>query len=218
MLVLWKGNKKMTGKKYYYVYKITDKKRNKFYIGSRSSKIPPEQDLGKIYFSSSENKKFIKEQIEKSDQFIYEVIKIFPDYEQASDYEIELLKQENATSDKNYYNRKISKSKFIKPESNVTKNTVKYLGNLIGIARKERGYTQQELAERTGISRMTVVRIESGSTKVAIGTVFEVCFLLGIPLLGCDEKYINNLTRMLSYMNKFIPERISNKFVVDDDF
>lgn len=121
-------------------------------------------------------------------------------------------------SDKNYYNNKIVKRKFIKPELNITKNTVKYLGNLIRIARKEHGYTQQELAERMGISRMTVVRIESGATEVSIGSVFEACFLLGIPLLGCDEKHINNLTRMLSYMNRFIPERITNKFIMDDDF
>jgi len=121
-------------------------------------------------------------------------------------------------SDKKYYNNKIVKRKFMKPELTITKNTVKYLGNLISIARKERGYTQQELAERMGVSCMTVVRIESGGTKVAIGSVFEACFLLGIPLLGCDEKHVNNLARMLSYMNRFIPDRPTNKFVMNDDF
>ena len=76
---------------YHYVYKITDKKRNKCYIGSRSSEIKPEQDLGHVYFSSSTNKKFIQEQQEIPDQFIYQVIETFPTSEQALEYETELI-------------------------------------------------------------------------------------------------------------------------------
>ncbi len=103
--------------------------------------------------------------------------------------------------------------------SRVTKNTVSYLGNLIRLARRERGFSQEELAERMGSTRMTINRIENGNTQVAIGTVFEACFIVGIPLLGCDEKHVNNLSRMLSYMNKLLPDNIPAKnIIINDDF
>ena len=38
---------------YHYVYRITNKILNKHYYGKRSSKLSPELDLGKKYFSSS---------------------------------------------------------------------------------------------------------------------------------------------------------------------
>ena len=202
---------------YYYVYKITDKKRNMYYIGSRTSQTKPEKDLGHIYFSSSTNKKFIEEQKENPDNFIYEIVETFPDTEQALEYEKELIQQTNALNDTNYYNGR-SRIDFTSIDSRVTKNTVSYLGNLIKLARKERGISQQELADRIGASRMKINRIESGNTQVSIGSVFEACFVLGIPLMGCDKDHVNNLSRMLSYMNKLLPENLPNKNVVYDDF
>jgi len=202
---------------YYYVYKITDKKRKKYYIGSRSSEIKPEQDLGHIYFSSSGNKKFITEQRKNPTQFNYEIIKTFSNKLQALKYEKELIQQKNALNNKNYYNGR-TRLKFVEINSNVTKNTVSYLGNLISLARKERGFSQEELSKRLNVSRSKIQRIESGNTKVSIGSVFEACYILGIPLFGGDKEHITNLSGMLSYMNKLIPERIPNKIIIDDDF
>jgi len=103
--------------------------------------------------------------------------------------------------------------------SRATKSTISYLGNLIILARKERGFSQAELAERLNVSRSLIQKIESGNTKVSIGSVFEACFVLGIPLMGCDKEQIDNLSRMLSYMNKLIPDNIPNKnIIVKDDF
>lgn len=203
---------------YYYVYKITDKKRKKYYIGARKSKTKPEQDLGHIYFSSSANKKFIEEQRKTPNQFTYEIIETFSNMEQALKYEKELIEQKNALNDKNYYNGR-TRLKFAVVNSRATKSTVSYLGNLIRLARKEHGFSQQELAERLNISRSSIQRIESGYTKTSIGIVFEACFVLGIPLMGCDKEHVNNLSRMLSYLNKLIPSGIQNKnIIVDDNF
>jgi len=103
--------------------------------------------------------------------------------------------------------------------SRATKSTVSYLGNLIKLARKERGFSQQELAERLNVSRSLIQRIELGNTKVSIGSVFEACFVLGIPLMGCDKEHIDNLSRMLSYLNKLVPDSIPNKNIAfNDDF
>jgi len=202
----------------YYVYKITDRKRKKYYIGSRSSKIKPEKDLGHIYFSSSCNKKFIEEQRKTSSQFTYEIVKTFPTMKQAEKYERKLIKQNDALNDPNCYNGR-NRLKVNSPDSRATKNTVSYLGSLIKLARKEHGISQEELAERINTSRSSIQRIESGNTTTSIGSVFEACFVLGIPLMGCDEKHINNLARMLSYMNRLIPSGIPNKnIIVNDDF
>jgi len=202
---------------YYYVYKITDMKRKKYYIGSRTSEIPPDQDLGHIYFSSSTNKNFIEEQRTTPNQFTYEVIETFPTLRQALDYETDLIQQTNALNDENYYNGR-TKLKFVSVNSRATKSTVLYLGELIRLARKERGFSQQELADRLGTSRMKINRIEAGNPKVSIGSVFEACFVLGIPLMGGDEKHIHNLSMLLSYMNKLIPDNIPSKNILFDDF
>ncbi len=202
---------------YCYVYKITDKKRNTYYIGSRQSSLPPNQDLGHIYFSSSCNRKFIKEQQEDPSQFEYEIIETFSDREEAYEYEKELIRQtkndENCSNGRNVLG-------FETVDSRATKNTVSYLGKLIKLARKERGISEKELGEKINAGRSTIQRIETGNTKVCIGSVFEACFVLGIPLMGCDKKHVNNLSRMLSYMHKIIPisgiQNISQN--VNDDF
>jgi ribosome-binding protein aMBF1 (putative translation factor) len=206
----------MVNIKYYYVYKITDKKRKKYYIGSRTSEIPPDQDLGHVYFSSSTNRKFITEQRKTPNQFIYEIIKTFSDIEQALKYETELIQQKNALNDKNYYNGR-TRLNFAATNSRATKSTVSYLGNLIKLARKERGFSQHELAERINVSRSSIQRVELGNTKAHIGVVFEACFVLGIPLMGCDKEHVNNLSRMLSYMNRLIPGDIQNKNIDFND-
>ena len=200
---------------YHYVYRITDKKREMYYIGSRSSDLKPEDDLGSVYFSSSSNNQFLKDQKNDPSRFIYEIIKEFPNENQAVDYERRLIEHTNARNDPDYYNGRMRLG-FSSIDSRATKSTVSYLGNLIKLARKERGMSQEELAERLNIGRSTVNRIEAGNTKVSIGTVFEACFLVGIPLFGCDEKHIHNLSTMMIYMHKLIPERIANKIVVDD--
>lgn len=47
----------------HYVYRITNIKLNKHYYGTRTSKNKtPEEDIGYIYFSSSSDKEFLKDQ------------------------------------------------------------------------------------------------------------------------------------------------------------
>jgi len=117
-----------------------------------------------------------------------------------------------------YQYQKGEKRKIKMNDSRATKSTLSYLGNLIKLARKERGISQEELGKRIGNSRSSIQRIEAGNPECAIGSVFEACFVLGIPLMGCDKEHINNLSRMLSYMNKLLPEGIPNKNIVFDDF
>jgi transcriptional regulator with XRE-family HTH domain len=53
-------------------------------------------------------------------------------------------------------------------------------GENIRLARKRRHWTTENLAERAGISRGTLVSIEKGSSSVSIGHYAAVLFALGL--------------------------------------
>jgi hypothetical protein len=76
--------------KYNYVYQITNKETGRMYIGTRSSKDKPKDDLGTKYFSSSSDKDFILEQKEKPDLFEYKILHTFDTRLEALEYEIYL--------------------------------------------------------------------------------------------------------------------------------
>jgi transcriptional regulator with XRE-family HTH domain len=50
-------------------------------------------------------------------------------------------------------------------------------------ARKAAGWSQQTLAERAGLSRMTVQRIESGQIDPRLSTLLEMARALGLELM-----------------------------------
>ena len=54
------------------------------------------------------------------------------------------------------------------------------LGENIKLARKRRGYTQVLIAERTGLSRLTIRKIERGDPGVSIGHYLAVVSVLGL--------------------------------------
>ncbi len=54
------------------------------------------------------------------------------------------------------------------------------LGENIKLACKRRGYSQSLIAERTGLSRNTVRKIEQGDSKVSIGHYVAVLGVLGM--------------------------------------
>ena len=54
------------------------------------------------------------------------------------------------------------------------------LGEKILNMRKARGWSQEELADRTGVSRQAVSRWESGSAKPDADKIIAICDLFGI--------------------------------------
>lgn len=78
--------------------------------------------------------------------------------------------------------------------SRPTLEALTLFGKLIQLARKQRRMTAAELAERTGISRSTLQRIEKGDPKVEIALVFEAAALVGVPLF--DGQLTERLLRV----------------------
>ena len=56
------------------------------------------------------------------------------------------------------------------------------LGSRVRQARRERRWTVVELAERVGVSPVTIRKVEKGDLTVALGTAFEAAALVGVAL------------------------------------
>jgi len=93
------------------------------------------------------------------------------------------------------------------------------IGKLIRVARKERKLTTQELAERAGISRGLVQRIEKGDPKCGIGAVFEVATIVGVKLFDADETGLTKHIRQAEEKLALLPKSVRIKpREIDDDF
>lgn len=88
---------------YHYVYRISNLINNKHYYGKRSSKLSPELDLGKKYFSSS---KILKHDIGLigKDNFKFKIIKLFSTSKEAVKFESFIHKKLNVKNNLNFYN------------------------------------------------------------------------------------------------------------------
>ena len=98
-------------------------------------------------------------------------------------------------------------------------DAVALLGKLIRSARKGRKLTVQELAERAGISRGLLQRIEKGDLKCGIGTVFEVATIVGVKLFEAEETTLTKHIRQTDEKLALLPKSVRKTAkVVDDDF
>jgi DNA-binding XRE family transcriptional regulator len=71
-------------------------------------------------------------------------------------------------------------------QSRYTQEALALLGALLRAARIDRKMGTQLLAERAGISRDMLYRIEKGDPRCEIGVVFELAAILGVPLFEPD--------------------------------
>lgn len=93
------------------------------------------------------------------------------------------------------------------------------LGELIRVARKERKFTAQEVADRAGISRGLLQRIEKGDLKCEIGVVFEVAIIVGVKLFDADETTLTRHLRQTEDKLSLLPKSVRKKSkAVHDDF
>ena len=100
-----------------------------------------------------------------------------------------------------------------------TTESLALLGKMIRHGRAQRRLTAQDLAERIGISRSTLQRIEKGDAKVEIGLVFEAAAIVGVRLFDADEKGVSALSRRMDDRIAVLPKHIyKTGKQVDDDF
>ncbi len=93
------------------------------------------------------------------------------------------------------------------------------MGEQIKLGRKQRHWSEINLAERAGISRATLQKIENGAMSCAVGLVFEVAALVGVKLFEPDSmplaKHIEHTRDKIA----LLPQRIKATMkAVRDDF
>ncbi|MBE0583770.1 MAG: helix-turn-helix transcriptional regulator [Desulfofustis sp.] len=108
---------------------------------------------------------------------------------------------------------------LIRTYSRYSRDAAALLGGLIREARKERRLTAQEVADRAGISRGMLQRMEKGDPRCAIGAVFEVATIVGVTLFDADETTLTRHLRHIKDKLALLPKSIRKKTrVVRDDF
>ena len=103
--------------------------------------------------------------------------------------------------------------------SRYSRDATALLGGLIREARIERKLTAQEVADRAGISRGLLQRIEKGDLKCEIGAVFEVATIVGIKLFDAEETTLSRHLHQTRDKLTLLPKSVRKKSrPVRDDF
>lgn len=99
-----------------------------------------------------------------------------------------------------------------------TLKALEVMGKMINLKRKEKGYTLQGLAERAGVSRSLIQRLEKCDPGCEIGVAFEVAHILGIELFESPvgKTFLSeSLTDKIALLPASVREKkvdISNEF------
>ena len=103
--------------------------------------------------------------------------------------------------------------------SRYSRDATALLGGLIREARIERKLTAQEVADRAGISRGLLQRIEKGDLKCEIGAVFEVATIVGIKLFDAEVTTLSRHLHQTRDKLALLPKSVRKKSrPVRDDF
>jgi transcriptional regulator with XRE-family HTH domain len=102
--------------------------------------------------------------------------------------------------------------------SPATVEAARLLGGSIRIARKERRWTIEDLAERVGASHSTIRKVERGDLGVTLGIAFEAAALLRVPLFHEDPDVRRSELDRTQRTLRLLPKRTTPLPEPDDDF
>lgn len=95
------------------------------------------------------------------------------------------------------------------------------LGAQVAAARRRAGWTVADLAERLGVSRDVITRIEQGAPGTAVGTVLEAAVVCGVQLFGVEPDELGRVAEGERTRLALLPARVRSSAAsaeVDDDF
>ena len=99
----------------------------------------------------------------------------------------------------------------------ITRQAAQLLGNRVRAARQERNWTIEELAERVGVSPVTLRKVEKGYLTVALGTAFEAAALVGVTLFHDDPARRALESENVAARLAVLPAAV-RRTAVEDDF
>jgi transcriptional regulator with XRE-family HTH domain len=107
----------------------------------------------------------------------------------------------------------------IRPSSRYSRDAIVLLGQLIRRARIEQKITVEGLAERAGMSRGLVRRIEMGDRGCAIGAVFEAAAIVGVRLFDADQARLTSQISSNTTILTLLPKTVRTSSIeAKDDF
>lgn len=107
----------------------------------------------------------------------------------------------------------------IRTYSRLTREALSLLGKQVRLARKQRGLSEADLADRIGIARSTLQLIEKGDPKVEIGLVFEAATVTGVGLFAPEPATLTPQIARLDDKLALLPQSIRRpRGEVKDDF
>jgi DNA-binding XRE family transcriptional regulator len=103
-----------------------------------------------------------------------------------------------------------------RPIPGPVRRSLRVLGDNVGTWRRLRGLTQDQLADRSGVHRDTVARIERGDGGTSIENLLRVLRGLGLLDSFTDalDPYESDVGRMRS--DEQLPQRVRPKRLTDD--
>lgn len=108
--------------------------------------------------------------------------------------------------------------KRVRTYSPATIEAAQLLGARVRLARRERRWTIQELADRVGVTHVTIRKVERGDLTVGLGVAFEAAAVLGVPLFHDERpRRLLEATRVDDRL-ALLPQLVRRPVEVDDDF
>ncbi len=94
------------------------------------------------------------------------------------------------------------------------------LGARIRLARRERRWSQDELASRAGITARTVSKVEHGDLSVGLGVAFEAAALVGVPLFHVERSRLSTDLDLAEARSALLPRPSRTRLddELSDDF
>jgi transcriptional regulator with XRE-family HTH domain len=109
--------------------------------------------------------------------------------------------------------------KTARPRSRYAKDAAVLLGHLIRRARIDHKMTAEELADRAGLSRGLLRRVENGDLGCTLGAVFEAAAVVGVRLFDTDQAALTSAVASNTAVMTLLPKAVRTSQVsLDDDF
>ncbi|MGV1048588.1 MAG: helix-turn-helix transcriptional regulator [Solirubrobacterales bacterium] len=102
--------------------------------------------------------------------------------------------------------------------SPATVEAARLLGARIQLGRRERRWTLEELADRVGVTTVTMRKIERGDPSIRLGSAFEAATLTGVPLFDQDRSRLSLEAGRVADRLAVLPKIVRKPAEVDDDF
>ncbi len=100
-----------------------------------------------------------------------------------------------------------------------TAEALNLLAKQIKLGRKKNKWTEADLAERAGIARVTLQKIEKGYAGCAIGLYFEVAVLVGVKLFDSELMPLSRQLAQTDTQLAVLPQKVRKQSImVDDEF